>query len=109
MKHVRLNLFGALAIAIGAAAVIVGIAYTMYWNDSNRKYDIARGGDTANQALTVIDSEADTTSPVNIYAVRQKIEYINNELKALNSLNKFNVDDLSDQSIQLAPSEQPSF
>mgnify|MGYP000996594920 CR=1 FL=1 len=104
----RLNLAGAISIAIFVAFCIVAVAYTMYWNDSNRKYDIARGGEKANQALAVEDEEADTTSPVTPAAAQNKIEYLTKELNALNSLNKFNADDLSDQSIQLVPSDEPS-
>ncbi len=104
----QLNLTAAIAIAIFVACCIVAVAYAMYWNDSNRKYDIARGGEKANQALAVEDEEADTTSPVTPAAAQNKIEYLTKELTALNSLNRFNADDLSDQSIQLVPSDQPS-
>lgn len=102
----RINLAGAIAIAIVAACCIVAVAYTMYWNDSNRKYDIARGGEKENKALTIEDQEADTTSPVTPSAVKKKLDYLTKELNALNSLNKFNAEDLSDQSIQLLPSEE---
>ncbi len=104
----KINLGMALAIAITMAGVIVAVAYSIYWNNPNRKYDIARGGDTDNQALSVEDEEADTTSPADAPATKQKIDYLNKEINALGSLNKFSPDDLSDQNIQLAPSDQPS-
>lgn len=104
----KLNLTGALFIAIGVACCIVLVAYLMYWNNSNRKYDIARGGEKANQVLSVEDEEADTTSAVTATATKQKIDYLEKELKALNGLGKFSPEDLSDQNIQLMPAEQPS-
>ena len=105
----RLNLVGALAVAIGTACLIVSVAYWMYWTNSNRKYDIDRGGGQAkNQALSVEDDEADTTSPVDAPTAKRKIEYLVKEVTALGGLSKFDPNDLSDQSIQLTPAEQPS-
>ncbi|MFO0971101.1 MAG: hypothetical protein U0520_01985 [Candidatus Saccharimonadales bacterium] len=105
----QLNLVSALAIAIAAAGVIVGVAYTLYWNSPNRKYDIERGGSAhRNQALSVEDDDADTTSPVDAPAAKRKIQYLEEELRALNGLSKFSADDLNNQAIQLAPPEQPS-
>lgn len=104
----QLKLVPAIMIAITLAAVIVTIAYLMYWNDPNRKYDLARGGDAVNQALSVEDSEADTTSAVSAQATKQKIEYLDKELRALTSINAFHPDDLNGQNIQLLPAEQPS-
>lgn len=104
----RVSLFGALAIAIGAACGIVAIAYMLYWNDPNRKYDLARPGEQDNQSLKIEDDEADTTSPVTEKAVDNKIEYLEKEIKALNEVSTFHPEDLSDQRIQIAPSDQPS-
>ena len=107
--HHRISLPGALAIAIAAAMLIVLAAYLLYWNDSNRKYDLARPGQqTENKALSVEDNEADTTSPVDEAAAKQKLDFLNKELKALNGLGQFNPEDLNDENIQLAPTEQPS-
>ncbi len=105
-----IGLFGALGIAITAACFIVGIAYFLYWKSPNRKYDIERGGSASrNQALTIEDDAADTTSPVDAPSTKRKLQYLEEELKALGSLNKFNPEDLTDQALQLAPPEQPSF
>lgn len=104
----RLSLMGALTLAIGAACLIVGLAYSLYWNDPNRKYDLARPGAQDNLSLRIEDDEADTTSPVTAASTKQKIEYLNKELNALNGISRFGPEDLSDQNIQLAPAEQPS-
>lgn len=105
----QLNLVSALAIAIAAASMIVGVAYVLYWNSPNRKYDIERGGSAhRNQALSIADDEADTSSPVDAPATKRKIQYLEEELKALNGLSRFDANDLSDQALQLAPPDQPS-
>lgn len=104
----RFNLAGALALAIAAALVIVAIAYALYWNNPNRKYDLARPGERDNLSVRVEDEEADTTSPVNEAAVKQKIENLTKELNTLGGISNFDPNDLNDQLIQLAPSEQPS-
>lgn len=104
----NLGLFGALSVAIGAACLIVGIAYYLYFINPNRKYDLARPGEKDNQLVRVEDDEADTTSAATAAAAQQKIEYLNREVNALNGISKFDPDDLSDQNIQLVPTEQPS-
>jgi hypothetical protein len=81
----------------------------LYWNSPNRKYDIERGGSAhRNQALSIADDEADTSSPVDAPATKRKIQYLEEELKALNGLSRFDANDLSDQALQLAPPDQPS-
>lgn len=107
--HTRISLTGALFIAITAAGLIVAAGYLMYWNNPNRKYDLARPGNQEdNKALSVEDDEADTTSPVDEKAAKQKLDYLKKEIKALEGLGQFNPDDLSDENIQLSPAEQPS-
>lgn len=108
MRIPQINLFSALMIAIVAALGIVAVAYLMYYENPNRKYDLARGGEEANQALGVEDDEADTTSKVTPDAVKLKIDYLDKELQALTSINGFNPGDLNDQNIQLLPADQPS-
>lgn len=105
----QLTLLSALAIAICAACLIVGVAYWLYWRSPNRKYDIERGGSAhRNQALSIEDDEADTTSPVDAPAAKRKLDYLDQELKALDGLSKFEASALSDQTLQLTPAEQPS-
>lgn len=104
----NLNLFSALLIAIAAALCIVAVAYYMYLENPNKKYDIARPGEKDNQSLRVEDDEADTTSPATAAATKQKIEYLTKELNALNGISKFEPEDLTDQNIQLTPADQPS-
>jgi len=107
--HFKLSLAGGLAVLIAAACVIVTFGYMLYWNNSNRKYDIDRGGaQNQNQALSVDDSETNTIAPVDAPATKNKIDYLDKEVTALQSLNKFDQNDLSDQNLQLAPAEQPS-
>jgi|GEM_PF-6693269 len=104
-----ITLAGALAIAIAAACVIVAIAYALYYNSPNRKYDIVRGGEESkNQALNVEDEEADTTSPVDGPTAKRKIDYLEKEVNGLKGFSTFDADDLSDQNIRLAPADQPS-
>lgn len=105
----RLSLLQALIVALIGALLIVVLAFLMYWNHPNRKYDLARpGAKEDNNALDVSDEQADTTSPVDETAAKQKLEYLNDELKALEGLGQFNPEDLSDENIQLAPTQQPS-
>lgn len=108
LPFAKLNLAGALGLAVGAACVLVAIGYLAYWNDPNRKYDLARPGEKDNLLLKVEDEEADTTSPVTAEAAKQKIDYLKKEIKALQGVSSFEVDELSDQNIQLVPGEQPS-
>lgn len=104
----QLNLFGALAFAIFMACCIVVIAYFMYLENPNKKYDLARPGEKDNQSLRVEDDEADTTSPATAAAAKQKAEYLSKEINALSGISKFEPEDLSDQNIQLVPADQPS-
>jgi len=103
----KFNLFTGLTLVIVVALLIVGLGYSLYWNDENRKYDIARAGDQENEALGVVDPAADTTGPVDKNAIKQKIKFLDKEIKALESLNEFNPTDLSNESIQLVQSERP--
>lgn len=105
----KLSLLQALLVALTGAVIIVTIAFMMYWTNSNRKYDLARPGEKEdNSALEVTDEEADTTSPVDAAAAKQKLDYLNNELKALEGLGQFSPEDLNDENIQLEPTQQPS-
>ena len=105
----KLSLLQALTIALVAASLIVIAASLLYWNHPNRKYDLARPGEKEdNNALEVNDEQADTTSPVDETAAKQKLEYLSKELKALEGLGQFNTEDLSNENIQLAPTQQPS-
>lgn len=107
----RTTLPAALAVVILLAGIIVAVAYALYWNSEDRKYDLARGGEEAkNQALSVEDADAaDRTSPVDAPATKQKIEYLQSEVRALGSLGEFESGDLSDQNLQLVEPEPISF
>ena len=107
----RTTLPVALMIVILLASAIVAVAYSIYWNSADRKYDLARGGEeTKNQALSVEDADAaDRTSPVDAPAVKQKMEFLQSEISALSSLGKFESSDLSDQNLQLVEPDPASF
>ncbi len=107
----RTTLPAALMIVILLAGAIVVVAYALYWNSEDRKYDLARGGEEIkNQALSVEDPDAaDRTSPVDAPATKQKIEYLQSEIRALGSLGKFESGDLSDQNLQLTEPDPASF
>lgn len=108
-RFLQLNLAGALSIVIIAATLIVVVAYSLYWNDSDRKYDIARGGKTSeNQVLNLDESSVDRTSPVDSNDAKQKLEYLQQELEALRGLADFNPEDLSDQNLRLVAPSEPS-
>lgn len=106
----RLSLIGAVSLIIVAACGIVAVGFLMYWNNTDRKYDIARPGDRLeNQTLSVESDDIDRTSPVTAPVAKQKIDYLNKEIKTLNGFADFKASDLSDQDIQLAPSDRPSY
>lgn len=103
------SLATALCLVLVAASILVSFAYWLYWNDSNRKYDLARPGHKDdNEILEIESGEADTTSPVSAATAEQKLKDFNKEVNALDSLGQFDPGDLSDQAIQLSPPEQPS-
>lgn len=105
----KMNLPTMLGLVIFVACLIVAAGYLFYERDSNRKYDIARPGQNEdNQVLNVEDEGADTTSLVTPSAAKQKLRNFEKELEALNGLSSFEPDDLSDQSLQLVPPDQPS-
>ncbi len=108
LKLNRLSLPGALVCVIIMAGCIVAVGYFLYLQNPNKKYDLARPGQKDNLSLHVEDDEADTTGPVTAAATKQKIEYLNKELSALNSISRFEPEDLNDQNIQLVPADQPS-
>jgi len=100
LDHVTLEL--ALSVIILLAMIIVACAYGLYWHSKDRKYDIARPGNQAeNTALGVEDSESDTTSPVDAKAVERKIDYLKEELRALGGMNGFQPNSMSDESLHL--------
>jgi len=107
----RITLPAALMIVIVLSGLIVSVAYAIYWNSEDRKYDLARGGDeTKNQALNVEDTDAtDRTSPVDAPAAQKKLEYLQSEIRALGGLGKFESSDLSDQNLQLTEPDPASF
>ena len=108
-RNFKVTLPMALIVVILLASVIVASGYWLYLHSDNQKYDLARPGQKQdNQALNVEDMDADTTSPVDATVVKRKSEYLQKEIGALKSMTDFSPNDLSDQDIQLAPSEQPS-
>ena len=100
----------ALVILVFLALVIVSAGFSLYWNDSNRKYDIARGNeDSKNQALSVEDGTTDRTSPVDEAAIKQKLDFLEKENKALSGMGNFEPGDVNNENLQIVTPEQPSF
>ena len=105
----RYSLAGLLVIVIVTACAVVAIGYILYWNNPNRKYDLARGGESSeNQVLNIEQTVDDRTSPVDAPDIKQKIEYLQKEITALKSIGDFNPNDVSNQNLQLVTPYQPS-
>lgn len=105
-----ISLAGMLVLSVGVALCMVAIAYAMYYNSPQRKYDIARPGDKdINKVLNIEDNtQDDITKPVGISDARQRLDLLNKELEALNGFNSFGQDGVDDQALGLQPHEQPS-
>ena len=106
---IRVNLATAIAFFIFIACVLVAVSTMMYLRDPNRKYDIARSGESINNlALEIEDSPEDASSPVTASILQQKIDYLQKEINALSGMGDFDEDDLNDQNLHLNPLEQPA-
>lgn len=104
-----LSLIGLLVIAVLLSLVLVAVAYLMYLRSPNSKYDIARPGSPSDTTIVDIESnDSDTSSAVDAQAAKQKIDSLDKEIKALAGYRSFGPDDVSDQSLGLQPSDQPS-
>ncbi len=108
--NIKLSFVASMCLLIFVAGILVVVAYYVYWQDTDRKYDIARPGNAASeQDLKVEDAViSDATARVDAPATKQKIEFMTKEINALDAINKFDPSDLSDQNIHLVPSDQPS-
>lgn len=105
----RFDLTIILVFTVLIALIIVAISYWMYYNNPQRKYDIARPGDNEiNKVLTIEDDTEDTSKPVDLTDAKQKLETLGEELKALGGFNSYGPDGLSDQSLGLQPNDQPA-
>lgn len=106
----KITLVQATGILVCLAMLMVCVGYLVYWNSPDRKYDIARpGNNEQNKATSVEDSFENDTSPVDRAAIEKKRKFLQDEQKALKAMNNFRTPSLSDQSLHLAPSEDPSF
>lgn len=105
----RLSLLHALALVIAAAALLVLVGYLQYWSSQNRKYDIARPGQTSeSKALDVTQTESNLAIPVTIDDVDSQLQFLAEERAILEGMNKLKAANLSDQDLRLVPSQQPS-
>lgn len=104
----RVTLPMALIVAITAALCIVLVAYWLYWNNDNRKYDIARAGQQTTTRITDDESTAvDVTSAVSIEDIKKKLNFLEKEVAAMDTVDGFEVEDLQDETIQLtAPTRE---
>ena len=109
-KHVvHVNLVSAMILLILIACALVTVSTMMYLRDPNRKYDIARSGESIdNQALDIQDNSDDASSPVTASVLQQKTDYLQKEINALSGMGDFDEDDLNDQNLHLNPLEQPA-
>ncbi len=109
-KHqLKLSLVGLLVTAVLASLVLVAIAYLMYLRNPDRKFDLARPGSPNNNAVVSIESDdSDVDSPVDAQSAKQKLDTLDREIKALSGFGTFSAQDVSDQSLNLQPSDQPS-
>lgn len=94
----RISLEVALSIIITVACLIVAVGYLTYLQNPNRKYDLARPGEKDTQNLRVPDDYEDS-GPVDAESVEKKIDYLKEEIRALEGVNAFNPEDLSDTNI----------
>lgn len=105
----RFDLTIILMLIVLVALIMVGIAYWLYYQSPQRKYDIARPGDSdVNKVLTIEDDTEDITKPVDLSDAKQKLKTLDKELKALEGFNTFGPDGLSDQTLGLMPNDQPA-
>ncbi len=103
------NMPTGLAIVITAAGFIVALGYLFYWHNDYRKYDIRRPGDgELSSFYDIEDEDINSSAPIDAVSVRKKLDFLKQEINAINGLSGFNQNDLSDQNIQLAPVVQPS-
>lgn len=105
----QFGLTTALTVIVLTAALITLVAYGLYWNNSNRKYDISRpGSGEKSRVLDINDpDEADLNSAVDDNSVKNKQDFLKKELEALDSIGGFSSEALSDQNIRLISPEQP--
>lgn len=97
--HITLPI--AVAIAVLAALFIVALAYWLYWEDDNRKYDIARAGQQTTNRITEDEVAAvDVTSPVSREEIEKKKTFLQEEVIALDKIDGFEPEDLNDTTIQ---------
>lgn len=107
--HFTLSLVGLLVVAVTASLMLVSIAYAMYLRSPDRKFDLARPGDPNTNAVVGIESDdADVDTPVDAQAAKKKLDSLDKEIKALSGFGTFSAQDVSDQSLNLQPNDQPS-
>ena len=107
--HLKLSLIGLLVVAVMSSLVLVAISYFLYLRSPDRKFDLARPGSPNVNAVASIESDdSNVDSPVDAQAAKQKLESLDKELKALSGFGTFSAQDVSDQSLNLQPSDQPA-
>ena len=103
-KKYQLGLFGALIIIVSISLIMVTAAYFMYLKSSQKKYDLARPGNSLhNKVLSAEDNSSDKTTPVDAQITKAKIKAINTQLKVMAGFDSFGQDEINDQSLSLQP------
>ncbi len=103
-----MRLTTALLIVTAVSLVMVGFSYVLYTKNSRYKYDIARP-DAKSAGSSLSGGEVDdTTTPVNEATIIKTQELIENYTKTLETLNDFDENPVSNQSLNLTENTSPS-
>jgi len=98
-----------LILVVVVSLLLVAISYALYATSPQSKYDLARPGQPTDSVVTDIDDQdLDTSEYVDANVAKEKIESLEQEIRALSGYNKFESSDLDDQNIGLQSSDQLS-
>ncbi len=101
-EKLRIGLPAALFIIILISLVMVTAAYSMYLRSPQKKYDLARPGNSLrNKVLSAEDNSSDKTTPIDAQITKAKIEALNAQLKVMAGFDSFGQEDVNDQSLGL--------
>jgi hypothetical protein len=106
-KKSHVSLLGALIIIVLVSLTLVTAAYIMYLESPQKKYDLARPGNSLrNKVLSAEDSSSDKTTPIDPQTTKVKIDALNVQLRVMAGFDSFGQDEINDQSLGLQPVAQ---
>ncbi len=106
-KNPNLGLLGALIIIVLISLILVAAAYIMYLKSPQKKYDLARPGNSLrNKVLSAEDNSSDKTTPIDAQITKAKIEALSTQLKVMAGFDSFSQYEVNDQSLGLQPVAQ---